>query len=292
VRVARRMAARVVVVIGLIGCFASTALADGSVQRSPRVIHVSAHATELGQGADVFAAGEYRLIAQSTGQAPTTGTLDDEQTGQRVRVVAPAGCDFSIMGPTVLIDQCGEAGQPPLEIYRLSSGQLSPLNVAGVPSKIGTAWLELQQTGPLEHSVTTEVFANLATGQVVTNPQRSAGRTYADLSASGLSRTACRPLTVPTSIDGSAEAYVPGSLTFLGSLGIRSNASRTGRVTLQRCGSHAVARVSVGDGFVKNRSIMVWSGPDHGILLRSDHQNSPPLTGRRRAREVRRRRVP
>jgi putative transposase len=33
-------------------------------------------------------------------------------------------------------------------------------------------------------------------------------------------------------------------------------------------------------------------GPDHGILLRFDHQNSPPWVGRRPARGVRRRRVP
>jgi hypothetical protein len=51
-------------------------------------------------------------------------------------------------------------------------------------------------------------------------------------------------------------------------------------------------RLGYSHSFVEFDSQTQTVGPDHGILLRSDHQNSSPWVARRPARGVRRRRVP
>ena len=84
-----------------------------------------------------------------------------------------------------------------------------------VPVAAGRYWLAYDQAScdaDGEHCSTHHVFQNLQTGELRQDPAR--GSTPVDLNAPNLTRSACPPLRVPTTLPPYNTEPIPGSLTF------------------------------------------------------------------------------
>jgi hypothetical protein len=246
-------------VIGLLPAAVATASSRGHAHPSPVV---SPHLRRVGKAGLIWAGSRY--VVAATG---TAVTLIDDQTGQ-VRTVSRVGC--GALGPSALEPpdlpwvpfNCAPGvilggagiGPPAPELYSPASGQWQAVSPSpGVvcpdagctdqyfPEGAGSAWLQYDHescdTGG-QHCSSSSVFQNLSTGELRQDP--SGGATTVDLNAPNLSRTVCRPLTVPTTFELYAPGPVPGSLTFHGSfaLAIGGGGENGPRVYLERCGTH------------------------------------------------------
>ncbi|HJS95100.1 MAG TPA: hypothetical protein VJ741_12620 [Solirubrobacteraceae bacterium] len=177
--------------------------------------------------------GRYTVLW--SGRRIEVGTLIDEQTGRRIRVILPGGCrsggTFSpVLGSSWLLAECGHRR---VDLYSLSSDEWRGMTLPGtcrneesraggcVPLAVGTDWIEYDK----ERSARLGdrfIFQKLDTGALRGNP--TGPRTLPDLDSPVLAQPVCAPLRVPRH----------GTLTFDGRYAVAAGATGT---FIERCGS-------------------------------------------------------
>lgn len=223
-----------------------------------------------------------------SGQARPGGTLIDEQTGKRTRVVPPAqhgySCDeASALGAPWLAFQCvlpapsyqDEKFQ--VELYRISTGQWRVVPQAVGVRGVGADWIEYWPTqGSLPQPPF--VFQNIYSGQSRTLPGwKPGGRVIPDLNSPALGRSLCAPVRVPDAWEPNGEDW-PGTVSLFGRYALIAGDNRALRpfAYLERCGTRLHRRIgSIGTPYVSaNSHAVVWqpalvASDLHGVYLPS-----------------------
>jgi hypothetical protein len=200
----------------------------------------------------------YALTWTLLSGSSTPATLIDDQTGRRT-TIGRAGC-HPFDGPEPLdlpwiTFSCAPANQPPAwEVYSPATGRwqsVSPspgvLCSAGCETYLlaaGRSWLEFQQATCTANyhapCSARNLFQNIWTGAVREDP--SGPITMVDLNSPNLTRTVCRPLSVPGN----------GSLTFHGNFALSSLTDNKLNTTvyLERCGTRLHRLVAPANTYV------------------------------------------
>jgi hypothetical protein len=166
-------------------------------------------------------------------------------------------------GPTALVFLC-ETGPGQAIVYELTTGSMTTLPVvpAGDLAGVGRHWMAISYaTDPMmpEHTSISYQFVNIATDEVLADSRRIGGSTYIDLNSPGLTRTACRPVSVPPTTELGVQAA--GNLAFFGRVGVLLIGDGTGRVGIQRCGSSHIHSFRAYD-LTFNSRVLLWPGDD------------------------------
>jgi hypothetical protein len=191
------------------------------------------------------------------------GTLVDELTGRRRRVMLPAGCRSGgrispVLGDSWLLADCGHGR---VDLYSTASDEWRPVTVTAacrrgcVPLAVGTDWIEYdKQSRRLGDRF---IFQNIATGAVRRDP--TGATTLPDLDSPALAQRVCRPLRVPRH----------GALIFDGRYAVAEGSTGT---FIEKCGTHLRVPVPSEDVATAPGSI-VWltsaTGPASGVFLPS-----------------------
>lgn len=122
----------------------------------PLLLHARFHmaGTDTQQ---VWATGRY-VFLERTSTTLTAGTLIDEQTGRRVEVASPAGCDPAAIGGPWLLFSCGDVNHPQAKLYSLATGtertlpnfvtscMTNNLGCTASPNAVGSDWVQFEVT--------------------------------------------------------------------------------------------------------------------------------------------------
>jgi hypothetical protein len=259
------LAAAVGMTAAIIGLMPAAAAGASSRARSHQPPVVRPRFRHVVDAAWVWAGARYALAGPG---APPLGpvayrpaTLIDDQTGQR-RTIGQAGCNPvppSALEPPDLPwvpFDCAPIGQPAVpELYSPATGRwlavspnpgLSPPCATAFcdvidyfPRAAGRYWLAYEQAtcdADGQHCSVRNVFQNIQSGELRQDP--SGGSTAIDLNAPNLTRTVCRPLSVPTTLPPYNTEPVPGSLIFYGSFALAIGGDRGASAAyLDRCGT-------------------------------------------------------
>jgi hypothetical protein len=239
---------------------------------------------QIATNSDIEAAGNYTLLIPSAVVLqPGTATLIDQATGQHGTIAyGGLGCGAGDLGPTVLFWTCQPSPSyaPTFAMQQLSTGQIATPPPGLEPSDIlGSQWEQQPVQAPgNEYNPTYKAFVNLDTGRTVADTSRIGGSTYPDLNDPALFRTACSPVTMPSSYDSYAKTVVPGSLFFFGSVAVGTNQTGGGLLRVQRCGSTQILDIHAGLQTVHNRHIFLW---EHPLAVPRQLDGIVPSTDRR-----------
>lgn len=214
----------------------------------------------------LLASGNYTMLTPA-GAATGQATLVDQATGASGTIAfGGSGCSPAALTPVAVIWNCFGAAQDGTFVQSLAGQQVTALPaVGGVLAAAGTDWVQYDvlQSPTISHSATFREFVNIATHQVVVDSSEIGGRTYPDLDSAMLYKTACRPVTLGGSFDGSSRSDVPGSLAFFGPVAVGTDQDGSGVLRLQHCGSRHMLRIraAAGAGSASNGRIIVWKHP-------------------------------
>jgi hypothetical protein len=216
----------------------------------------------------VLVSGRYVFIGKATG----SGVVSDEQTGKRVVLTPPAGCDFDFssaaLGGSSVVATCNPPPPGPrylYELYSIPNGTWTPFtpnvtqmfafNAAcetGNPTVVGCSasytaigahWIEFQITCGYHCGPTTFGFQNIETGQVDDQPPdwKPGGTEMPDLNSATLTRKLCKPLRVPRGFsDPTAAGTMPGTIVLDGPFAVAQQWSTDNlylSTYLERCAS-------------------------------------------------------
>jgi hypothetical protein len=257
----RARAAKVGMTVVIGGSIMAASANASTHQRSQQAPVLRPQFRKVASAGWIWAGSRYALLGPVQESSNQSVTVIDDQTGRRA-TVSRAGCfpiqpsDAEPLDLSRVLFNCSTNGTPAPELYSPSTGGWQtvspspaithPCGDATYPCDIeyflaaaGSYWLEyIESDCPMaEHCSYGNVFQNIDTGEVRKDP--SGGRTTIDLNASNLTRTVCRPLSVPMA----SQVYAgpgPGSLIFYRSfaLAIGTDENAVPGVYLERCGTH------------------------------------------------------
>lgn len=212
--------------------------------------------------------GSYTVLWSS--RPGVVGTLIDERSGRRIRVLLRRGCRTPVgsilfLGDSWLLAGCSNTR---LDLYSLVGRRWRSVRIASscqrfndpagncTPSAVGTDWIKYDQES--YHVGDRFVFQNIASGAVRRDPTNA--KTLPDLDSPVLARRICDPLRVPPR----------GTLALDGRFAVANGPSG---IFLEQCGTKLHRLLSaVVDTANAPGSIMWLSGPNgrpHGIFLPS-----------------------
>lgn len=244
--------------------------------------------------------GRYVYIGDS---GETHATIIDEQTGKRLELTPPAGCEFDDendnayppLGGSWVVAACARPpGSPPLvgtnyELYSIPRAtwmswspdgtQMCALNAECAATNgqdcsssyvaIGERWIELEVTCGYHSYPSTYAFEQIHTGQVVSQPTSvgPGGQQILDLNSPTLTQPLCAPLRVPSE----------GAIVLDGRFALESARDLNGNLQqtyLERCGSSLHTPVGGADRrFSASATAVLWtpvvSGEIDGLFLPS-----------------------
>jgi len=187
--------------------------------------------------------GSYTLLYGAPG---VVGTLIDERTGRRVRLLLPRICSkanqsLSQLGDSWLLEKCSHSR---LDLYSLARRAWRPVRIASscrhynggpgsgcTPFAVGTDWIEYDVSS--DGLGDRFLFQNIASGTVRRDP--TTARTIPDLNSPTLARRVCKPLRVPPTktqarltVDGRFAVIASPADSFLERCGTGLHLSLTG----------------------------------------------------------------
>jgi hypothetical protein len=210
---------------------------------------------QQGTAAHLVSNQRYALISPFTVNAP--GVLFDDLAHRRTTVTRP-GCvaapGTQITGGVVAFN-CSDTTIPQPELYEIASRSWRSVALSATVSDpcgpvpcdmtsrltgAGSRWLQfIQSNCPQgEHCSFANVYQNIQTGAVASDPAVQGGHWISDLDSPRLARRICSPITTPEGFN-IFTAPGPGGLTFEGRfvLSLSPGPSGGSRTYLERCGT-------------------------------------------------------
>ena len=296
----------VLLVVGAVSGGAASAAVGRSGHKprrlAPFVVLPQWHRVSQRATGDVTVTGRYVYIGDSG--SGTHATVIDEQTGKRLGLTPPAGCQFDDendnfyppLGGSWVVAGCPQSPGSPqglagesYELYSIPHATWTPFRPNGTQmcaldaecaatngqdcgssyAAIGQRWIELEVTCGYHTYPSTAAFEQIDTGQVVPQPAGvgPGGRQVLDLSSPTLTQTLCAPLRVPST----------GAIAIHGRFALESPRDVTGNLEqtyLERCGSSVHMPIGGADSmFAASATAVLWtpvaSGEIDGLLLPS-----------------------
>jgi hypothetical protein len=198
--------------------------------------------------------GPYTLLTSTSPRE--AGTVIDERTGRRIRVLLPPDCRTPVesnmfLGDSWLLADCSHTR---LALYSLAGRHWRSVTIASscqhfnggpggscLPLAVGTNWISYDEAN--YHLGDRFIFQNIATGAVRRDPGNA--RTLADLDSPVLARRICDPLRVPS--------Y--GTLAFDGRYAVATDPQG---IFLEHCGTRLHLLLSYGPWVAMAPGAIVW----------------------------------
>ncbi len=266
----------------VLACGAILTLSGAAAARGAAAHPTFRPAWQLVSHGGVSTDGPYTMLWAD--QLGVAGTLINELTGQRTRVMLPSGCPEpeggqTVLGDTWLLVACPQSS---MALYSLATGVWKSLSIPAqcrhrlgtgpscLAAAVGSDWIKYnQERGNLGDRW---LFENVVTGAVRNDPTNA--HTLPDLDSPLLIAPVCAPLRVPS-------AKSQGTLEFEGRFAVLST---TAGIFLEHCATHLHLLLTNGAPWATAAPAeVVWiprpTRPFDGIFLRSRRRftvSSPP----------------